>query len=94
MFIASNERVLCWGQTLLALETNVFHAGDEHFSAGDACVENVRSTFSHTHSYSYQRLSSRIYVKMIAIVTASYLRNERYHVEEIQKESIVHVRSR
>ena len=49
MFIASDERVLCWGRTLLALKTNAFHAGDEHFSAGDAHVENaVRVSATHT----------------------------------------------
>ena len=38
-FVAGDKWVLCWGQALLALETNVFHTGDEHFSAGDECVE-------------------------------------------------------
>ena len=73
-FTASDERVLCWGRTLLALETNAFNAGgehfstgDEHFSAGDEHVENARSTFSHTHTHSYERLPSRIYVEMIII---------------------------
>ena len=83
MFIASDERVLCWGRTLLALER--VHPEDEHFSAGDERVENARSSVSHTHTASYQRLRNRIYVGMIAIVTATYLRNGRYHVEEIQK---------
>ena len=39
----------------------------------------------HIHTASYQRLLSRIYAAMIAIVTATYLRNGHYHVEEIQK---------
>ena len=62
MFIASEERVLCWGRALLTLEANAFPAGDEHFSAGDecTCVENGRSSFIHTHTASYQRLRSRI----------------------------------
>ena len=50
MFIASNERILCWGQTLLALKVNAFHAADEHFSAGDEHVENTCSSFSQTHT--------------------------------------------
>ena len=36
------------GTTLLPLETNVFHAGDEYFSVGDEHVENTCSSFSHT----------------------------------------------
>ena len=79
MFIASDECVSWWGRTLLALESNAFHAGDEHFSAGDARVKNARS--------SYQGLSSRIYVEMIAIVPNTYLQKRRYHIEEIQKVS-------
>ena len=50
MFIASDERVLCWGRALLTLEANAFCAGDEHFSAGDQHIENTRSSFSHTHT--------------------------------------------
>ena len=50
VFIASAKLVLCWRRTLLALEANVFHAGDEHFSAGDEHVENVHLKFSHTHT--------------------------------------------
>ena len=93
-FIASNECVLCWGRTLLALEMNVFHAGNEHFSTGDERVENVRLSFSHnthththTHTHSYQWLPSRIYVEMIAIVIDTYLWNGRFQVEEIRKVS-------
>ena len=66
MFIASDEGVLCWRQTLLALETNAFHAGDQHFSAGDEQVKNAGSNFSHTHTASYQQLPNRTYVDMIA----------------------------
>ena len=40
-------------------EMNVFHTGDKH-------VENARSTFSHIHTASYQRIPNRTYVKMIA----------------------------
>ena len=43
-FIASDNRVLCWKRTLMILETDEFHTGDERFSAGDERVENVRST--------------------------------------------------
>ena len=50
MFIASDMRVLCLGQTLLVLETNVFYAGDERLSAGDEHVENMHWSFSHTHT--------------------------------------------
>ena len=28
----------------------MFRAGNEQFSAGDECVENTRSNFSHTHT--------------------------------------------
>ena len=38
MFIASDERFLCWRQTVLALETNAFRARDDHISAGDECM--------------------------------------------------------
>ena len=31
IFIASDERVLCWTQTRLALEMNTFPTRDEHF---------------------------------------------------------------
>ena len=57
MFIASHERVLCWGRALLTLEANTFRggeehfsAGEEHFSAGDERIENARSSFSHTYT--------------------------------------------
>ena len=46
----ADECILCRTQTLLVLETNAFHAGDEHFSAGNECIENVRSNFSHAHT--------------------------------------------
>ena len=69
----------------MALEMNEFHAGDEHYSAGDERVENaIRASATHTHTSSYQQLPSRNYVEMIAIDTATYLRNGRYHVEEVQ----------
>ena len=50
MFIVSDERILCWRRTLLMLEANAFHAGDEHFSAGHERIEPARSSFSHTHT--------------------------------------------
>ena len=94
MFIASDERVLFWGRTLLVLEMNGSHAGDERLSVWDECVEKTRLSFSHTDNthtntqlYSYQQLPNRFYVEMIAIVTATYLRNGCCHVEEIQKVS-------
>ena len=49
-FIASDDRVLCWKQRLLALEADEFHAGDEHFNGGNERVENVRLNLSDTHS--------------------------------------------
>ena len=65
-----------------------YSTGDEPYSTGDECVENARLSFSHTHTHTHtvscQRLPSRIYVEMIVIVTATYLRNGRYHIEEIQ----------
>ena len=73
MFIASDEHILCWGRALLMLEVNTFRAGDEHFSTGDDCIENVHSSFSHTHTASYQRFTSRIYVKMIIYNSHSYM---------------------
>ena len=33
MFVASNQHILCWGRTLLALETNAFGARDERIQA-------------------------------------------------------------
>ena len=50
----------------MALETNTFCAGDEHFSAGDEHVENAWLIFSHTHIASYQQLPKRTYVEMNA----------------------------
>ena len=64
VFIASDKRVLCWGRALLTLEAKVFRAGDKRFVAGDERTEPVRSSFSHTHKASYQRLPSTIYVEM------------------------------
>ena len=46
----------------MALQTNVYRAGEEHFSGGgDEYIENARSIFSHTHKLlatSYQKRSS------------------------------------
>ena len=90
-FMANDECVLCGGMS-------TFNAGDEYFTAGNERIENVRSSFSHTHaqlgwsawdySYtcSYQRLLSKIYVEMI-IYIATYLGNGCYHVVGIQKVS-------
>ena len=64
------------------LGTNTFgvvdgriHPGDEHFSPGNEHIENAHSSVSctHTPTASYQQLPNRIYVEMIAIVTATYL---------------------
>ena len=53
MFIGSNEHVLCWGQTLLALQTNAFRTGDEQCSTGHERIENECSHFTHTHAHTY-----------------------------------------
>ena len=47
--------------------------GDERFSAGDERIENARSSVGDTQTASYQRIPNKIYVEMIAIVTATYL---------------------
>ena len=39
-FVASDERILCWSQTHLAMETNAFRTGNKH-------VENACLTFRH-----------------------------------------------
>ena len=73
---------------LLALDANAFHMRDEHLGTGDIRVKSVYSNFTpppHTHTAIYQRLPSRVYVEMIAIVTAVYLLNKCCHFEEIQK---------
>ena len=46
IFIASDECILCWGRTLLALETNAFCGGNKRFSAGGKHVENTRLSVS------------------------------------------------
>ena len=35
----------------MAMEMNVFLAGDEHFSACSECVEKTCSNFSHTYTH-------------------------------------------
>ena len=52
----------------LSLVTNAFCAGDEHYSAENEGVENMRSNFrvSHTHKASYQRQPNRTYAVMAA----------------------------
>ena len=56
MFIASDECVLCWGRTLLALETNVFELeintlGLEKNALKTRAPASVTHTASYTHSY-------------------------------------------
>ena len=58
--------LLCWRRTLLSRGMNVFYACDERFGTGDELVKNAHSNFSHTHTASYQRLSNRTYLEMIA----------------------------
>ena len=59
-FIASDERVLCWGRILLMLEAYALRAGDEYFRAVDECIETrVQASATHaqlawsTRDYSY-----------------------------------------
>ena len=61
-----DKHLLCWIWTLLEQEMNTFCASDERFSAGDKRVENARSNQPHIHTASYQQLSSRIYLEMVA----------------------------
>ena len=81
LFISSDERVLCWDEhfwcwrrTCFTLEMNTLALETNAFEL-------------QPHTASYQRLPSRIYVEKFAIVTATYLRNGRYYVEELQKVS-------
>ena len=67
-FTASDERVLCWGRVLLTLEANEFRAGDEYFSAGDECIENVFDLQPHT------RTASLVYVRLQQVT--SYFHTE------------------
>ena len=41
---------LCWRWTLLVMDTNTTCT----FCAGDKCIENTRSNFSHAHTASYR----------------------------------------
>ena len=65
-FQIENECLLYWKQTLLAWEMNTFCASDECLSAGNERVENTRSNFTHTQTASYEWLSNRTYLEMIA----------------------------
>ena len=56
-----------WGRTLLVMETNAFYIGEEHFSAGNECVENTCLNYGHTNTSSYQQLSNRPCVEMITV---------------------------
>ena len=65
----------------------MFRAGDEHFSAGDECVENECFKLQ-THKTSYQRLLNKTYVDMIASHSYSPLKtgdSYMYHAAEIQR---------
>ena len=69
---------------------NTFGSSDKHFSAGSKYVQNVHSNFTHTHTatYSYQQLSNRTCLEMIArgaihvyhalILTSEYAMPTRY----------------
>ena len=55
----TEDNTFGWRQMCFTLEMNAFHAGGEHFSAGDERAENASLNFSHTHTASYQRLPNR-----------------------------------
>ena len=66
----------------MALEMNAFRTGDEQFSAGDECIENVPSNFSHRHTLlATSNFQTELnYVELIS-------KNGCYHAVEIQKVS-------
>ena len=78
--VSAMTNAFCAGMNTLALETNMLKMGVR----GSA---THTQTHTHTASYHTQRLSNKIHVEMTAIVTPTYFRNGRYHVEEIQKVS-------
>ena len=53
MFIASHGCILCWRQTLLALKTNAFHAGDEHIAGDKHAEAHIRTSAIHSHTHTH-----------------------------------------
>ena len=63
----------------MALETNAFHTGDEHFSAGGKCVESTRlATSDFLVSY-----TARVRLHETSNFLAS--ENSCYHAAEVKK---------
>ena len=65
-FCAGGEPYRHWRRMRFALVMNI--------STGDERVENAHLNLSHTHTASFERLSNRIYVEMIASHSYIYLR--------------------
>ena len=64
----------------MVLEMDVSRAGNEHYRAGDECIEHACLNFSHTHTAtcSYQQLPNKTYVELTS-------ENGHYLAAEIQK---------
>ena len=58
------------------------------FGAGDKHVEKTLVQTSAAHSYSYQWLPNKTYVKMIVSHSYAHLQNGGYHTRDIQKVSV------
>ena len=59
MFIASDEPVLCWGQTLLALEINAFEL-EMNTLALETNMLKMHVLASMMHTASYQQISNNL----------------------------------
>ena len=77
--------ILCWRRILLALETNVFHAGMNTLVLETNMLKMSVSNFRHTHTASYQQLPNRTYVEMVASHSCSLPKTGgSYHAAESQ----------
>ena len=68
--------LLCWRWTLLAWGKNVFCTSEEHFSAGDKCVENAHSCKLQPHT---QLTISNLQIEPISrwlLLTGTHLRKQ------------------
>ena len=73
VFIASDEHILYMlVMNTLALEMNAFELEMNTLALETNALKMLVRPLA-THTASYQRLPNRIYVEMIAIVTATYL---------------------
>ena len=68
----------------MALKTNVFHTGDEHFSAEDKRIENVFELQPHTHTHTHTHTQTPATSKQILCRDDCYSQvltseNGRYH---------------